>query len=140
LPLHYDARGPGRVAFSRIDAAEVVSSMPAERLRILDGLRWNYTVIRLPADGGGLETEMFFELKGTPFCVAVDTVPDRNVLVHLFETRGLVIYEMSREERGWVETGRYRLAMDEDWEGVAEAAVVCDTVRWTPSRPAAPFG
>ena len=108
--------------------------MPIERLRISSGLRWAWTVVRHPNVGGGLETELFFEVEGRPFSLAFDTVPERSFLLYLYEVRSIAVYEVSFQERGWVESGRYRVTLDEDYEGFGGEALTCDLVRWSPEN------
>ena len=109
-------------------------AMPIQRLRISSGLHWVCTVIRSPSVGGGLETELYFEVEGRPFSLAFDTVPERSFLLHLYALQSIAIYEVSFEERGWVESGRYRVALDEDHDGLGGEALTCDLVRWAPEN------
>lgn len=79
-----------------------------------------------------METELFFDRDGAPFSLTIDVIPEPQWFGALYDAKSLVVYEISLPERGWLENGRYRVALDEDYEGVAVATVTCDDVHWAP--------
>jgi hypothetical protein len=102
--------------------------MPRELVRIVSGIRWRRTVIR--ARQFWLETELYFEVDGREFSVALDSIPERAFLIQVTETHSLGIVETTDEDRSWSGTGRYQVRINDDDTGHVSA--LTDTVRWGP--------
>jgi hypothetical protein len=106
--------------------------MPKELIRIAADIRWCRTVIQ--SGQIGLETELFFEIDGQPFSLTLDSVPEKAFLHTVAHTRCLAVYEISSMERGWVESGRFQIRINDD-DDIAEATAMADQVEWRPANP-----
>lgn len=107
--------------------------MPTELLRVASGMRWERTTIR--RGEAGLETELLFGIDGRPFAVTIDSMPRGDFLLGVLDACSLVIYEVSSEERGWVEPGRYQIRLGED-DDLGVVTALADHVHWGPVSPA----
>ena len=110
--------------------------MPTELFRVDSEVHWKRTTIRRGV--AGLETELLFDVTGQSLSVTMDSMPREDFLIALLEVESLVIQEVSNEERGWVEPGRYRILInEEDYLDHLNAAIaIADQVRWDEFNPA----
>jgi hypothetical protein len=105
--------------------------MARELVRIASHVRWRQTVIR--PGRVGLETELSFEVGGQPFSLTLDSVPEKTFLCGVAHARCLAVYEVSSAERGWVESGRYQVRINDDEDDLDTATALADEVEWGPT-------
>lgn len=102
--------------------------MPNELYRIA-GPRWfNATIINRSY---GFETTLRFKVSAGPVSIAFNSLPDNRFFQTLPHLRCVSIWEFSKAERGWVESGRYQIRLNDDDDYDMEL-VQCDFVRWGP--------
>ena len=102
--------------------------MPKEVLRINSGLRWKTAIIT--ATTTGLQTELLFDADSRPLSLIFDSVPDKIFFSSLMHLRCLGVYSVSSEERGWIETGRFRICISDDDDDLDDATLIADEVDW----------
>ena len=103
--------------------------MPTELIRISSKIAWQRAVVR-PLDYC-LETTLDFDVKGSPFRVTFDALPDSEFFAALANLRCLSIWEFSSQERGWVEPGRYEVRLNDD-DDYDKQSASCGCVKWGP--------
>lgn len=101
--------------------------MPQELLRVAGNLQWTGADIH-PCPTG-METVLRFMSDGTPFSLTLDALPDHGFFLALPKVRCVSVFEFTRAERGWLESGRHQVLINDDHDCDTNW-VSCDAVRW----------
>lgn len=103
--------------------------MPKQLLHLESDAHWLHAIVRPHARG--METELHFRVNENDYFVTFDVLPSPEFLIGLVHMRNLSVYERSLSERGWVESGRFEVLLNDDDDHDCES-VLCDEIRWGP--------
>lgn len=102
-------------------------TMPKELVRIDSQVSWLRSEIR-PVERG-FETTLQFSVNGSLFGITFNALPASDFFQTLLHLRRLSIHEISSQDRGWVEPGRFEIRLNDDDDSDLEY-VQADHVQW----------